>query len=98
MRGPLRLHGGGGVHTSRIRLGTGVLNVNPRDHTVLEPGMVLSTEPGIRLDGVYCLWEDVHVITEEGHEQSTTETDELREIRSTRAGRGATRPLGCPNG
>ncbi len=57
------------VHTSRIRLGTGVTNVNPRDHTVLEPGMVLSTEPGIRLDGVYCLWEDVHVITEEGHEQ-----------------------------
>jgi Xaa-Pro aminopeptidase len=47
---------------------------------VLEPGVVLSTEPGIRLDGVYCLWEDVHVITEDGHEQLTTETEELREI------------------
>src|SRR5262245_43510842 len=70
---------------SRFGHGQGMLlteppNVNPRDHTVLEPGMVLSTEPGIRLDGVYCLWEDVHVITEDGHEQLTTETDELREI------------------
>jgi hypothetical protein len=42
--------------------------------------MVLSTELGIRLDGLYCLWEDVHVITEDGHEQLTAETDELREI------------------
>ena len=42
--------------------------------------MVLSTEPGIRLDGVYFLWEDVHVITEDSHEQLTLETDELREI------------------
>ena len=70
---------------SRFGHGQGMLiteppNINPRDHTVLEPGMVLSTEPGIRLDGVYCLWEDVHVITEGGHEQLTTETDELREI------------------
>ncbi len=70
---------------SRFGHGQGMLiteppNVNPRDHTVLEPGMVLSTEPGIRLDGVYCLWEDVHVITEDGHEQLTTETAELREL------------------
>ena len=70
---------------SRFGHGQGMLiteppNVNPRDHTILEPGMVLSTEPGIRLDGVYCLWEDVHVITEDGHEQLTTETSELREI------------------
>jgi Xaa-Pro aminopeptidase len=70
---------------SRFGHGQGMLiteppNINPRDHTLLEPGMVLSTEPGIRLDGVYCLWEDVHVITGDGHEQLTLETPELREI------------------
>jgi Xaa-Pro dipeptidase len=70
---------------SRFGHGQGMLiteppSINPRDHTVLEPGMVLSTEPGIRLDGVYFLWEDVHVITEDSHEQLTLETDELREI------------------
>jgi hypothetical protein len=27
-----------------------------------------------------CLWEDVHVITEDGHEQLTTEAEEMREI------------------
>jgi Xaa-Pro aminopeptidase len=55
-------------------------SINPRDDTVLEPGMVLSTEPGVRLGDVQFLWEDVHVVTEDGHEQLTTETDELREI------------------
>jgi Xaa-Pro dipeptidase len=70
---------------SRFGHGQGMLiteppNINPRDHTVLEAGMVVSTEPGIRLDGVYCLWEDVHVITANGHEQLTREIDELREI------------------
>lgn len=70
---------------SRFGHGQGMLiteppSINPRDETVLEPGMVLSTEPGIRLDGVYFLWEDVHVITEGGHEQLTLETDELREL------------------
>jgi Xaa-Pro aminopeptidase len=55
-------------------------NVNPRDHTVLEPGMVLSTEPSIRIGAEHCQWEDVHVITENGSELITLETTELREI------------------
>jgi Xaa-Pro aminopeptidase len=55
-------------------------SVNPRDHTVLEPGVVVSTEPGIRLGDVSFLWEDVHVITDTGHEQLTLEPAELREI------------------
>jgi Xaa-Pro aminopeptidase len=70
---------------SRFGHGQGMLiteppSINPRDDTVLEPGMVLSTEPGVRLGDVQFLWEDVHVVTEDGHEQLTTETDELREI------------------
>jgi len=70
---------------SRVGHGQGILiteppNINPRDDTVLEPGMVLSTEPGVRLGDVQFLWEDVHVVTEDGHEQLTTETEELREI------------------
>jgi Xaa-Pro aminopeptidase len=55
-------------------------SITPADHTVLEPGMVISTEPGLRMGDVHFLWEDVHVITEDGHEQLTLETPELREI------------------
>ena len=52
----------------------------PEDHTVLEVGTVISTEPGVRCNDVQFLYEDVHVVTAEGHEQLTLETDELREI------------------
>ena len=45
-----------------------------------EPGMVISTEPGLRLGDVQFEWEDVHVITENGYEQITQETSTLREI------------------
>jgi Xaa-Pro dipeptidase len=55
-------------------------SITPDDHTALEPGMVISTEPGIRFGEVHFLWEDTHVITEDGHEQLTRETAELREI------------------
>ena len=55
-------------------------SVTPGDHTVLEPGMVISTEPGVRADGAGFLWEDVHIITEEGAEQLTLESPELREL------------------
>jgi Xaa-Pro aminopeptidase len=70
---------------SRFGHGQGMLiteppSINPRDDTVLEPGMVISTEPGVRVGDVQFLWEDVHVVTEDGHEQLTTETPELREI------------------
>jgi Xaa-Pro aminopeptidase len=54
------------------------------DETVLETGMTLSTEPGVSggaaRGNVEYLWEDTHVVTDDGHEQLTLETDELREI------------------
>ena len=78
---PARLRG------ARMGHGQGMLfteppSVNPEDHTVLEPGVVISTEPGVksRTSDVGFLWEDVHVVTEDGHEQLTLETDELREV------------------
>jgi Xaa-Pro aminopeptidase len=76
---PDRIQGGRFGHGQGMLL-TEPPSVNPRDHTVLGPGMVLSTEPGFRLDGVPMLWEDTHVVTETGHEQLTLETSELREI------------------
>ena len=73
------------LSSARMGHGQGMLlteppSVNPEDHTRLEPGMVISTEPGVRSGNVQFQWEDVHVITEEGHEQLTLETDELREL------------------
>lgn len=53
-------------------------SVSPKDGTVLQPGMVISTEPGIRSGDLGLVWEDTHVITEDGHEQLTTESDTLR--------------------
>jgi len=52
-------------------------SITPDDHTVLEEGMVISTEPEVALN---MLWEDVHVITGNGSDQLTAETVELREI------------------
>ena len=49
------------------------------DHTVLEPGMVISTEPGIRIGDVQFLYEDVHVITTMGSARLTFETNVLQE-------------------
>ncbi|MDA0745065.1 MAG: M24 family metallopeptidase, partial [bacterium] len=70
---------------ARMGHGQGMLiteppSVNPEDHTVLEPGMVLSTEPGLGCGAVRMLWEDVHVITEDGSEKLTMECEELWEI------------------
>jgi Xaa-Pro dipeptidase len=52
-------------------------SITPDDHTVLEEGMIISTEPEVALN---MLWEDVHVITGNGSDQLTAETVELREI------------------
>ena len=76
---PERIPGGRFGHGQGMLL-TEPPSVNPRDHTALVPGMVLSTEPGFRLEGVPMLWEDTHVITETGHLQLTTEPSDLREI------------------
>jgi Xaa-Pro dipeptidase len=76
---PDRIPGGRFGHGQGMLL-TEPPSVNPHDHTVLNPGMVLSTEPGFRLDGVPMLWEDTHVVTATGHLQLTLETSELQEI------------------
>ena len=73
----------------RMGHGQGILFTEPPsiaedDHTVLEAGVVLSTEPGVsggeQRGNVEYLWEDVQLVTEDGHEQLTLETDALREI------------------
>ena len=70
---------------SRMGHGQGLLiteppSIHPDDHTPLEPGVVLSTEPGLTAEGIRMLWEDVYVISEDGSEQITPETNEFREI------------------
>ena len=77
---PERLTGG-----SRMGHGQGIQfteppSVTPTDHTVLEVGSVISTEPGIGDDELHLLWEDTHVVTETGSDLITTESDELREV------------------
>ena len=47
---------------------------------MLEPGVVISTEPGVRIGNVQFVWEDVHVITDNGSEQITLESPVLREL------------------
>ena len=73
------------LRRGRMGHGQGMLvteppSITPDDHTVLEPGTVISTEPGVRFGDVHFLWEDVHVITEDGHEQLTREPPTLWEI------------------
>ena len=76
---------GAGYHlvpTGRMGHGQGIClteppSISPDDHTVLEEGMVISTEPEVAID---MLWEDVHVITGDGSDQLTDEPTELCEI------------------
>ncbi len=77
---PERLTGG-----SRMGHGQGIQfteppSVTPNDHTVLEVGTVISTEPGVGDGELHLLWEDTHVVTETGSELITTESDELKEV------------------
>jgi len=65
--------------------GQGLLAVEPPsvcavDDTVLEPGTIISTEPGVRIGDAEKRWEDLHVITDDGYEQLTLETPDLIEI------------------
>jgi Xaa-Pro dipeptidase len=80
-----RVHGLESFGPARMGHGQGMLiteppSIAPDDETVLEPGMVVSTEPGVRCGDVQFLWEDVHAITETGAEKITLETDVLREV------------------
>ena len=76
---------GAGYHlvpTGRMGHGQGIClteppSISPDDHTVLEEGMVISTEPEVAID---MLWEDVHVITRDGSDQLTDEPTGLCEI------------------
>ena len=70
------------VPTGRMGHGQGIClteppSISPDDHTVLEEGMVISTEPEVAID---MLWEDVHVITGNGSDQLTHEPTDLCEI------------------
>ena len=70
------------VPAGRMGHGQGILfteppSINPEDHTVLEEGMIISTEPEVE---IHLIWEDVHVITADSSIQLTTETPEFREI------------------
>ena len=70
------------VPTGRMGHGQGIClteppSISPDDHTVLEEGMVISTEPEVAMD---MLWEDVHVITSDGSDQLTDESADLCEI------------------
>ena len=70
------------VPTGRMGHGQGIClteppSISPDDHTVLEEGMVISTEPEVAMD---MLWEDVHVITGNGSDQLTHESTVLYEI------------------
>ncbi|MEM2057127.1 MAG: Xaa-Pro peptidase family protein [Thermoproteota archaeon] len=70
----------------RMGHGQGMLPTEPpsvssEDRTILKPGMVISTEPLFKSGkDIIMIWEDVHVVTEDGHEQITLETEELREV------------------
>ena len=75
--GKLPLKGGRMGHGQGMMI-TEPPSISALDDTVIEPGFTLSTEPGFG-DGLH-IWEDVHLITDDGHEQLSTETEELREI------------------
>jgi Xaa-Pro aminopeptidase len=72
--------------TGRMGHGQGILVTEPpsitaHDKTVLKPGMVISTEPsGPKTSRGSFTWEDVYVITDDGAERLSTETEEFFEI------------------
>lgn len=54
---------------------------SPKDENILEPGMVITVEPGIYLEGAYGVRiEDLVVITEEGCRNLTHSRKELLEV------------------
>jgi len=69
----------------RIGHGIGMMiteqpSVSLQDETVLEPGYVITIEPGlITDDGIYCLEENV-LVTEKGHRVLTSASRELHKI------------------
>jgi Xaa-Pro dipeptidase len=75
-----KLEGAGRMGHGQGMLITEPPSISPLDKTVLAPGMVVSTEPGAEIANGNFVWEDIHVITEDGSEQLTTESEEFYEI------------------
>ena len=56
-------------------------NFSPREETVIKPGMVITVEPGIYIEGIGGVRiEDVVIITEDGCENITHSTKKLLEL------------------
>ena len=56
-------------------------NFSPREETVIKPGMVVTVEPGIYIEGIGGVRiEDVVIITEDGCENITHSTKKLLEL------------------
>jgi len=55
-------------------------SVSKLDSTVLKPGMVVSSEPGLITDSGLFVWEDVLAVTKDGHELLSKETPQLIRI------------------
>jgi len=55
-------------------------SIAPADKTILEPGLVISTEPFAVGESMWVCWEDVWVVRKDGAELLTKESGELREI------------------
>jgi len=75
------------VHQTAGRMGHGMgmlftepPSVTLDDNTMMEPGLVISTEPQAHGEGMRIVWEDVWVVREDGAELITKETDELRQL------------------
>jgi Xaa-Pro dipeptidase len=75
-----KLEGAGRMGHGQGMLITEPPSISPFDKTVLAPGMVISTEPGAEIANGNFVWEDIHVITEDGSEQLTNESEEFYEI------------------
>lgn len=55
-------------------------SIAPKDKTIIEPGLVVSTEPFAVGESMWVAWEDVWVVHEDGAELLTKESHELREV------------------
>lgn len=76
----LPINRGGRMGHGQGMLPTEPPSISELDSTVLKPGMVVSTEPGLLTDWGVFVWEDLIAITEDGHELLTKETTELVKI------------------
>jgi Xaa-Pro aminopeptidase len=55
-------------------------SISADNESILEPGMVISIEPGFDTDFGTFIWEEIYVVREGGHEQLSVEPEDLRRI------------------